>query len=199
MTPGPNTVLISQSAGLYGKKAAFYNTAGVISGLYVHAIVFAVGLSILIVKSSEVYQAIRLVGALYIVFLGVMSLYSTYKTGSKGINGTAGCTDPACLYDREAGIKSFLKGFISMITNPKVALFFLSFFPHFIHSQANVLAQSLFLTMLYSIVSVAWYSLLVFFIHRFRKIVNSDKVQRRIKIVTGVLFVSFGLKLATQK
>ena len=199
MIPGPNTVLVTQSVSLYGKKAGLYNVVGFISGLYVHAIFFSVGLSILIVKSSEIFQTIKLLGAGYLAALGIISLYSAYKNDFKKADEVPGRSDTTYQYSTEAIIKFFLKGFTSSVTNPKAALFFISFFPQFIHSYSNVLVQSLSLTMLYSIVSLSWYSLLIFCIHRCNKVIRSGKVQRRIKIITGLIFVSLGLKLATQK
>ncbi|AFQ46414.1 putative threonine efflux protein [Desulfosporosinus meridiei DSM 13257] len=199
MIPGPNTILVTQSVSLYGKKAGLYNVVGFISGLYVHAILFSIGLSILIIKSSEIFQTVKLLGAGYLATLGAISLYSAYKNDLKDIDDVPGRSDTTHQYSTEAIIKSFLKGFTSSVTNPKAALFFISFFPQFIHNYSNVLVQSLSLTMLYSIVSLAWYSLLIFFIHRCSKVFKSSRVQRRIKIITGFIFLGLGFKLATQK
>ncbi|WP_207649736.1 LysE family translocator [Desulfosporosinus hippei] len=98
MIPGPNTILVAQSVSLYGKKAGLYNVVGFISGLYVHAILFSIGLSILIIKSSEIFQTVKLLGAGYLATLGAISLYSAYKNDLKDIDDVPGRSDTTHQY-----------------------------------------------------------------------------------------------------
>lgn len=212
MFPGPNTVLVLQSVGLRGKKAGFYNIAGIISALYVHAVIFAWGLSLLIVKSLAVYHLIKYIGAVYIIYLGLASLYSAYRMKeadfpaggafpphSAAPHEAAGDGGSVGPLPGEAAWQSYAKGLITNIFNPKVALFFVSFFPQFLRNQDPIFGQSLFLVMIYSVIASLWYAALVCFVAKLRHWLNRRIVQRRMKAFTGILLVGLGVKIAAQK
>ncbi len=91
------------------------------------------------------------------------------------------------------------KGLMTGILNPKSALFFLAFFPQFMHRGGNIFTESLILTALYSLVSATWYSLLVLFIGKLRQFLIRRETQKWLKATTGALLVGMGLRVAVQK
>ncbi|NLI92313.1 MAG: LysE family translocator [Peptococcaceae bacterium] len=194
--PGPNMLLVTQSVGLFGKKTGFFNVAGIVTALYIHAIVFALGLSIIMVKSSEVFHIIRIAGGIYLIYIGISSIWTSTRIKNKD-----GLSEEEYLpsTNKETPIKSYLKGLISCVLNPKAALFFLSFFPQFIHAQYPVLTQSLVLTLVWSGISVTWYSALILFLSRFRAILESQKFKRNFGILTGTALLGVGIKIAINK
>lgn len=198
MLPGANTVLVMQSVGISGRRTAFYNLAGIASALYCHALLSALGLSLMIVGSAELFGLIKHLGAGYIIYLGLNSLYAAYRL-QPAADDDAATEATAAAAVAEHGVASFAKGFIANILNPKVAIFFLAFFPQFLHSDAPVFAQSMFLTVVYSCVQVCWYSLLILALDRFRGFLADAKVKRRLGAVTGVLLVGLGLRIVVQK
>jgi len=204
--PGPNMLLVTQSVGLYGKQAGFYNLAGIITALYIHSIVFALGLSIIIVQSAEAFHLIRTAGAIYLIYLGLSSLWGSLRKkadsgkpcassdiGSASISANA---DPLRLSASETHIKSYCKGLLACVLNPKAALFYLSFFPQFLHYQYSVLAQSLIMTLIWSLISASWYTFLIFFLTKFRKALASPKFQQRFGLLTGSALIGIGVKMA---
>lgn len=193
MFPGANTVLIMQSVGLYGRRTAFYNLAGIATAIYCHSLLSALGLSLLLVKSAALFSVIKLLGAGYIIYLGLSSLYTAWRQPAPTT------ADGAAAGEDEGAPTSFAKGFIANILNPKVALFFLAFFPQFLHGDAPMLGQSLVLTVLYSFIQVSWYSLLILTLGRLRGWLADATVKRRLGAVTGFLLVGLGLRMALQK
>ena len=196
MLPGANTVLVMQSVGISGRRTAFYNLAGIASALYCHALLSALGLSLVIVGSAELFGLIKHLGAGYIIYLGMNSLYAAYRP-QPSADPSPGET--AATVGAEHGAASFAKGFIANILNPKVAIFFLAFFPQFLHNGAPVFTQTMFLTVVYSCVQVCWYSLLILALDRFRAFLADAKVKRRLGAVTGLLLVGLGVKIVVQK
>jgi threonine/homoserine/homoserine lactone efflux protein len=195
--PGPNMLLVTQSVGIFGKQAGFFNVAGIVTALYIHSVVFALGLSIILVKSAQVFYLIRTAGAIYLIYIGVSSLWTSCKLAAGPEPGTeeAALSAP----DKEKPVKSYVKGLISCVLNPKAALFLLSFFPQFIHAQYPVLTQSLALTMIWSGISATWYSFLIVFLSRFRRVLASRKFKKRFGLATGCALVGVGIKIAISK
>ncbi|KJS80945.1 MAG: hypothetical protein JM58_18155 [Peptococcaceae bacterium BICA1-8] len=198
MFPGPNTVLVMHSVSVSGKKTGFSNVVGIVSALYFHAIIAALGLSVIITQSSKLYISIKYLGAIYILYLGLTSLYSSFLQREKPNKNTL-----KTIFNTDNKVvnyfgSSFCKGFITNILNPKVALFYLSFIPQFVHNQSNFLIESLFLTFLYSLVSASWYSLLVLCVDKFRLFLERNTIKQRIKAITGILLVGLSIKMVVE-
>lgn len=194
LLPGPNMLLVTQSVGLFGKQAGFFNVLGFITALYIHAVVFALGLSVIMVKSSELFHLIRIAGALYIIYIGLSGLCSSWRIKLTPKSAQEGISLPQI--HTETPWKSYTKGLVSCVLNPKAALFFLSFFPQFIHYQYSVLTQSLFLTLIWTCISATWYSLLILFLNRFRTILESQRFKKYFGIITGSAIFGIGIKIA---
>ena len=79
ISPGPNGVLILKTVPLHGKKSAMNNVLGIFSATYLHGILSFFGLSAIILSSAELFMIIKILGALYLFFLGIKSFYSIVK------------------------------------------------------------------------------------------------------------------------
>ncbi|MEG6522190.1 LysE family translocator [Desulfotomaculum sp. 1211_IL3151] len=198
MFPGPNTVLVIHSVGVFGKKSGFFNVAGIVSALYFHALLAAMGLSVIVTQSAQLYMNIKYLGAFYIFYLGLTSLYSSCFQRDNAVNNyqqTIKNTDTVVVENHRF---SFYQGLMTNILNPKVVLFYLSFLPQFVHNQNNFLMESLFLTFLYSLVSVTWYSLLVLSVYRFSNFLDHKSTKRTIKAISGVLLLGLSIEMAIE-
>ena len=98
---------------------------GLVSGIIIHTALVAFGVSAIIKQSESLFFAIKLFGALYLVYLA----YSTYKSEEELI--LEGNTSKNSL------VKLFKQGFIMNVLNPKVSIFFLAFFPGFLYSNTQ--------------------------------------------------------------
>jgi threonine/homoserine/homoserine lactone efflux protein len=202
MFPGPNAILVMQSVGVHGRRAGFLNVSGIVTAVYLNALISGLGLSLIIMQSTEIYGLMKMLGAGYIAYLGFISLVDGYKlhrqqdpTGSES-NGVQG---EAATRTEKSGLVFYSKGLLTGVLNPKSALFFLAFFPQFMHQDGNILIQSLILTVLYSLVSVTWYSFFVIFIGKLRYLLMRRKTQKWLRTVTGTILIGIGIKIAIQR
>lgn len=132
LTPGPNMIYCVSRTLVQGRRAGFVSLAGVLLAFLVHLTAAALGLTALLLAVPLAFDAIRLIGAAYLLWLA----WQAVKPG-----GTAPFEPRALPADRPA--KLFRMGFLTNLLNPKVAMFYLSFFPQFIHPErGSVLLQS---------------------------------------------------------
>lgn len=202
MIPGPNTVLVMQSVGTSGRQAGFCNVCGIVTAVYLNALLSGLGLSLIIMQSTELYNVMKLLGAGYIAYLGLVSLADAYKLHSIKIPATAvnnGRQEQDNTMVKKNRLAFYSKGVLTGVLNPKSALFFLAFFPQFMHQDGNLVAQSLLLTLLYSLVSATWYGLLVIFIGKLRCFLARRETQKWLKAVTGAILIGLGVKIAIQR
>lgn len=129
LTPGTDTMYIIARSISQGRKAGFYSSLGIAAGTVFHTLLAALGLSFLLAKSLVLFTAIKVLGAAYLIYLGIRMIRSR-----SGVS-----TDTASIEPMKMG-KIFVQGMITNMTNPKVGLFFLSFLPQFVdpHHQGAV-------------------------------------------------------------
>lgn len=133
LTPGPNMIYCVSRALCQGRAAGLISLAGVLLGFVMHLMAAALGLTALLIAVPVAFDAIRLAGAAYLLWLAWQAVKP---------NGTAPFEARLLPHDRPA--KLFSMGFLTNLLNPKVAMFYLSFFPQFLHpDRGSVLLQSL--------------------------------------------------------
>ncbi len=132
--PGPNVMYIVTRGITQGRTAALVSSFGVQSGGTVHVLAAAIGLSALVVSSSTAFNVVKYAGAAYLILMGVRSL-----VGGRDVRVDVD-TPPMRMR------RLFGQGFLISVLNPKVAIFFLAFFPQFIDPQrGSVAVQTLVL------------------------------------------------------
>lgn len=191
MTPGMDTLFVINKAIGQGKKAGIYSALGVNAGVLFHTVLAALGLSLIVAKSVLAFAIVKYLGAAYLIYLGVNKIISK----NNGIVLTA--VDKA----DKSNMQNFLSGVVTNVLNPKVALFFLAFFPQFIKKEA--LSQSLpfiILGLTYVFLGLIWYLLLSVFVSFFsEKFISNPKAGNYLNKFSGVAFVLMGLKVAFSK
>jgi threonine/homoserine/homoserine lactone efflux protein len=126
MTPGPDSLLIMSRSAAQGWRSGCAAALGVGAGTFVHVFAAAVGLSALLLTSAAAFTAVKLVGAAYLLYIGIQLLRRRGSTVALQETG------PVLPHARV-----FLQGFLTNVLNPKVALFFLAFVPQFIAPDAT--------------------------------------------------------------
>ncbi len=188
MTPGMDTVFVLNKTISQGKISGAYAALGVNAGVIVHTLFAALGLSILVAQSPYAFKAIKYVGALYIIYLGIMQLQK--KIDPSLVNSV--------IQNKTTRKSNFTSGFMTNALNPKVALFFLAFFPQFIkstHLQSPVPFMLLGLT--YTLIGIVWYLCLTYFAGTFtKKLKNNPNTHLWINRFSGVIFVLMGVGIA---
>lgn len=150
ISPGPDNIYVLMQSVVNGRSYGLATVVGLITGCLVHTTLVAFGISAIIKESDSLFFGIKLLGALYLLYLA----YKVFKSDSK-----------VSLGDGEVPKKSlgqlFKQGFIMNVLNPKVSMFFLAFFPGFLFSDTmGTVAQFYVLGLLFMIVSLIIFSLI---------------------------------------
>jgi RhtB (resistance to homoserine/threonine) family protein len=190
--PGADMALVARSVLTRGRRAGYVTSLGVCTGLWVHAVASALGLSTLLMTSATLFSVVKLAGALYVVSLGVLSVRRAL--GPHAVQPAVA----AAVTARDAR-RAFVQGLLSNLLNPKVALFYLTLLPQFIRPGDPVLARSLLLAGVHVAIGLAWLVLYAYFLGRLSAVLRRPRVQRLLEGVTGVLLIGIGGRLAWER
>ncbi|MFF8277949.1 LysE family translocator [Streptomyces lateritius] len=188
VVPGPDFLVVVRAAAedpSRGRAAAL----GAQAGLCVHMLAAAVGLAVMAARSPAVYDAIKLMGAAYLVYLGVRAVLAAGRPAGAPPLEAGPAAGP-----RRSG---FTEGLITNVLNPKAALFFLSVLPQFVNGDGSLWQQILFLGILDVLVGVVYWFALVLIATRLRALLARPKVRHRWELTTGWLFIAIGIGVAT--
>ena len=190
--PGADMALVTRQVLMRGRRTAQATIFGNLSGLVVHALALAVGLSALLVASATAYTTVKLAGAAYLVYLGIQSIRQA-RAGS----GPAAADAEARDGGRRGG--AYLQGLISTVLNPKPALFFLSFLPQFVDRQDAVAPQVALLAAVHILVGFVWLTFYAWFVSRMHAVMTRPRVKVALARVTGVVLIGLGVRVATER
>lgn len=188
--PGPD-MMLSLARGLtQGRVAGFANAIGVGVGIMIHAVLAAFGVSALLIASETAFLAMKLIGAAYLVYLGIQQ----WRAG-----GELGEVSAPAMPLSEV----FYKGVLSNLLNPKVALFVLAFVPQFVRvgdlqNSASAFAQILALGAIFSILTIFFYALLALTASSVSAWLKArPRWVRNFNRGTGVVFIASGAAALT--
>jgi threonine/homoserine/homoserine lactone efflux protein len=192
LTPGPDVLFIVSNALKSGVRAGLVAALGIVSGCFVHVFAAALGVGALLATSATAFTVLKWVGAAYLMWMGLRLLWS--RPGASSIVPEQPVLEKAAvdLY------RIYLRGFLTNVLNPKVALFFLAFVPQFIDPDApDKVTSFLLLGLLFNLNSLpvnfgyAW--LAGWAGNRVQVVQRTLNWMDR---VAGAMFLGFGLKLA---
>jgi threonine/homoserine/homoserine lactone efflux protein len=179
VVPGPDTALTVRNTLADGRAHGIATAFGVCSGLSVWTIAASAGLAAVVTASQPLFEAIRVAGALYLVWLGVQTLRG---------HGTR--------LDAEARPGSgFPQGLLSNLGNPKIVVFFTSLLPQFASGFAALAALGL----VFCALTLVWLVACAAVVARARTAIIRPRVRRAMDTVAGVALIAFGLRLATER
>jgi threonine/homoserine/homoserine lactone efflux protein len=191
MIPGPDQALITKSALMGGRTAGLLTMLGGVLGLTVHATAATVGLSALMLASATAFTAMKLVGAVYLVWMGVQTLRAAARSRREETRTLAERTP----LPRSIALR---QGFLSNALNPKIALFFVTFLPQFLDPESSTpWVQALLLSLIFAALYVAWFTLYVAAIDHLGRWLRRPRIKAGIERVTGMLLLAFAIRLAT--
>jgi len=188
MTPGADTMLLFRNVLRGGRGAGALTAFGGRFGLVVHALLSALGLSAVVAHSALAYDVLKVLGAGYLVWLGI-----------KTALGSTQSSDPLGGGEEERGGRGdhpFLEGFLTNVLNPKTAIFYLAILPQFVRPEDSVLSRSLLLCALHVLVSLVWYLALCWLFSSARRILTRPPVRRALNVGSGLALAALGLRLA---
>ena len=188
ITPGPDSLFIMARSATQGWRAGFVACWGVGSGVFVHVFAAALGLSALLATSATAFAVVKVVGAAYLVWIGIGMLRA------KGRAPEVAEAAPRVIAYRDI----FRQGFLTNLLNPKVALFFLAFVPQFIAPDAPSKPLAfIVLGTIFDINGMLWcHALALFTAFASRRLNVGAAVGRWLSRTVGAVFVALGAKLA---
>lgn len=186
--PGPDSSLVIQNSIMYGQKAGFKTVMGSVSGLLIHTSAAVLGLSALLMQSATLFTILKYIGAAYLIYIGFSALRTLKNPPTE---------EEIVVKGKEKSF--FLQGFITCASNPKVAVFFLTFLPQFVQPNYNHMLQFAVMGIIYAMMTIIWFLLYVYLIDVFSKWLKRPTVQKSIQGCTGIVLLLFGLRLALEK
>ena len=130
LIPGPDTAVVTKNALMSGRRPGVAAAVGVAIGLTIWTAAAALGLAALLKASSVAFDALKVVGAVYLVWIGVQMLRARDMLGEAGVQAAG----------RGHSVRALRQGLLSDLGNPKIAVFFTSFLPQFVHGTGSALA-----------------------------------------------------------
>ena len=182
VTPGPDTALPIRNALFGGHIAAARTALGVAVGQACWTLATSIGIAALLSASRPAFLALRLVGAAYLVYLGLDSLR----------NAVSGYQAVGRVPPRR---RPFRQGLLSNLSNPKMAVFFTSLLPQFGHSFAALLALGL----VFSCMTLTWLTAYGIVVARAGDFLRRGWVRRALDALTGAVLIALGVRLATER
>ena len=197
VTPGADTLLVVRNVLTRGRTAALATVAGIAGGCVVHAVLSAVGVSLILVRSAEAFAALKLCGAAYLIALGVQSVWRWLRSDDRlSVEPAAG---PGAVSPPSRRLRSFAEGLLTNLLNPKVGIFYLAFLPQFIGPGDAVLARSLLLAALHIGIGVVWLCVVSFGVGRIRPLVERPLWRARLDGMSGAVLIALGVRLAAAR
>lgn len=189
--PGPAMLYAAARTVAGGRSSGLMAALGIHLGCYVHVFAAAAGLSVLFHAVPILYLAVKVGGALYLIWLGI-SMFRSRTDGDAGIE-TVGS---------KPGSRAFLESVTVEVLNPKTALFFLAFLPQFVDASATfpVWLQFVILgtmvNLMFSSADVVCVFLASSMVSRLRR---SGRAQQYLRKAGGAVLVGLGLRLALER
>ncbi|MTH96675.1 LysE family translocator [Roseibium sp. RKSG952] len=186
ITPGPDMALFMSKTLTQGRKAGSVAVMGAASGVVVHSLFAALGISALLAASATAFSILKYAGAAYLVYMAVQAIR----------NGSALSLD-AAPGRKERLSRIWLQGVTINLLNPKIVLFFVTFLPQFVSASDPFAAQKLlFLGFYFILLAVPSCLLMVFFAGSFARFLKSSpRAMRLFDWTFAGVMGAFALKL----
>lgn len=198
LTPGTDSMYIITRSISHGTKAGFYSVLGITSGTLVHTLLASLGLSVLIAQSPMVFMLVKYIGAGYLCYLGLKMIISRKEPLIAN-----------SLQEEENGVSPkhsnnwqiYKQGVLTNVLNPKVALFFLAFFPQFVDpNYAYGMLSFLILGLTFASTGLVWCLCLALLASVLSKSLRGNpSFETILNKISGTVFVGMGVKLMTEK
>ncbi len=192
-TPGPNMMLVMSHSARFGFAAAIGTMAGCMTVLVAMMSISAAGVGALLHTFPRVFEAMRLAGACYLAYLGVMSWRSPVPSTSAD---PAAGPDASPLEASPGRPALYRQGMLVAASNPKAILFAAAFFPQFIRPDVPPGWQFAVLLTTFSVIEIAWYLVYAASGQRLAIYLRRPAVLRFFNRLTGAVFVGFALLMA---
>ena len=186
LLPGPAVLYITTRSATQGRMAGLVSVLAIETANFLQAVAAGLGLSAILLSSALAFDAVKYLGAAYLVYLGIRKLMTSDNgTGKEEVK-------------QESLSRIYWQGFAVNILNPKTALFFLAFLPQFVDpAKGNVIAQNLLLGAIFvgmAIVTDSMYALLASSLAQ--KLTGNGRFQKSHHYLAGLIYIGLGVATA---
>ncbi|MET8388649.1 LysE family translocator [Streptosporangium canum] len=197
-SPGPAMALILRRAALRGFSGAVPTVLGLEAGLYLWALLAAAGLAALVAASEVAFLVLRVVGAGFLLYLGIKAWRSAWRSRETG-----GAAEKIAVEEPQPGSaltwwRAFGEGAVVMLANPKIAAFMIAFYPQFVPADRPLFATTALLAVLQVAIEIVLYLALAAAVGRAGAWFRRPVIQRRLDAVSGTVLVALGLRVAAE-
>lgn len=193
VAPGPDFAVVIQQSVSHGRKMGIVTALGIGAGISVHVLYTILGFGLLIKTNVWVFNSVKIIAALYLIYLGYQLIRSNLAQQS-GTEAAELVTDNPVVVAQSSLKQAFLKGFITNATNPKATIFFLGIFTTIVSPQTPMAIQfgyGLWMCM----VNASWFMLVAVLFttqHIRQMFLNKKKI---FEMVMGVILILLAFKL----
>lgn len=186
LLPGPDNIFVLTESVTKGKKNGIALSAGLSSGVVVHTVAAATGLSLILQNSAVAFQIVKYLGALYLFYLAFQSLREKGNHLDLQLENKSDYNF----------LKLYRKGFLMNVLNPKVSLFFIAFLPQFISKTGfSVIYQMLILGFIFMIQAFIIFSIIASISGSLHKYLNNLKFWNTTKKIKSIVLAILGITL----
>jgi threonine/homoserine/homoserine lactone efflux protein len=186
LSPGPDNVFVLLHSAVHGRKAGLLVVLGLCSGLLFHTAAVALGLAALLAASAMAFTVLKLIGAAYLLYLAWGAWNAPAGLGK------------AATTEALSPLKTYLRGVVMNVTNPKVAIFFLAFLPQFVDAErGDVPMQIALLGLLFGLTALFTFGVIAWFAARFGAVFQrSERAHIVLNRTAAVVFTGLAARLA---
>ncbi|MDP5254957.1 MULTISPECIES: LysE family translocator [unclassified Vibrio] len=192
LTPGLDTALVIRNTSRSGLTGGCMTSLGICLGLFVHATFSAVGIATILSQSAQLFQWVKMAGALYLIYLGISGFRALLSPQTSLNLKSYGLVS-------ENRVKSLREGFLSNVLNPKTAVFYLAFLPQFVDPKGSALLQSLTMAGIHFLIAMVWQCGLASVLSKAKSLLSSPVFMRWMEGTTSLVLVVLGVKLMLEK
>ena len=193
ITPGADMALVTKNALSGGSRAALATTVGIVTSIMAWAAASALGVAAVLAASGTAFTVLKLVGAAYLIFLGLQAIWGTRRRGAL-------YSEPEISAgDGRAEASAFRQGLVTNLLNPKIAVFYTTLLPQFIVPGDPVLLKSLLLAGIHNLMGLVWLTAYATLVTRAGDVLRRPRIKRALDRVTGGVLIALGVRLATHE
>lgn len=187
ITPGPSMLLALNHGIRYGVRRTIASALGNNLATLLQALLTIAGLGTLLLHSHSLFNAIKLLGAAYLVIIGIGMFFSPDKGLQPAVDRTA---------KAKTGFGLFAEGFVVTMANPKAILFFTALFPQFVTAERETFFQFFMIVSVLLVIAFGCMMIYGFFGLRIAHLLKESKIRKAFNRMVGTAFVAMGIGLA---
>jgi threonine/homoserine/homoserine lactone efflux protein len=190
MAPGPDFAIVTRFSALGGRRFGISAAAGVAAGMAVNTAAALAGMGALLAASPTLYRWVKLIGAAYLIYIGVQALLS--------LRAKNAAAELEMLEDEEGRtglLLAFRQGLLTNFLNPKVVVFLVTLMPQFLPDRPSAL-QQLALGVVSVVMVFLWFGTVALTVSALRRFFRRPNVRKALNGITGVVLLAVGARIA---